>query len=867
MRTAEIKRRWLEFFESKDHVVVPSAPLISQDPNLMFVVAGMVPFIPYMTGIEPAPYKRATSVQKCVRTLDIDEVGKTTRHGTFFQMNGNFSFGDYFKREAIRYAWELLTTSVADGGLGFEKDKLWATVYEGDDESIDLWLEETEIPRQRIQKRGMADNYWSTGQAGPAGPCSEIYFDRGPKYGSEGGPEADEDRYIEIWNLVFMQYQRGDGGTKYEFPILGELPSKNIDTGMGLERVAFLLQDVENIYEIDQIRPLIDLAAELSGKKYGAEESDDVRMRVIADHVRSSLMLMSDGVSPSNEGRGYILRRLLRRVIRAVKLLGIEQPVFDKLINASFEAMVEAYPELKAEFPRVLKAVMAEQKAFLTTLTAGEEVLQQEIANLKTKVLPAEVAFKLHDTFGFPIDLTQEIAEEHGLSINRVDFDALMQQQKSRAQADAKAKRTGGADTEFFSEMRALGKTEFTGYEELETEAKILGVSVVGEELAEIVLDRTSLYAESGGQAADFGHLIIDGLEYEVVDVQKPVRGLISHRVKITNAIPDPGMNVVSRVNESWRLGAAQAHSATHVVHAALRQALGPDALQSGSYNRPGYMRLDFSWNEALSAGAKADIEEISNLAIRSDLAVSASFMNLEDARNWGAIALFGETYDEDVRVVQVGGPWSRELCGGTHVSRSSQIGQVSLVSESSVGSGSRRLEATVGIEGLRQLWQQRDLMKILSEAYKANGDELIEKIKQQQDELKRANKQLADFNMADLKAKLPSLAKSHTDGKLVTDLDVETADQLREIMLSLKGAIGDKAVVVGFAEVAGKPLVAAVVSDSMQQQFRAGDLVQVAATALGGGGGGKADFAQGGGSDMTKISAAKQEIRSILGL
>lgn len=867
MRTAEIKRRWLEFFESKDHVVVPSAPLISQDPNLMFVVAGMVPFIPYMTGIEPAPFQRATSVQKCVRTLDIDEVGKTTRHGTFFQMNGNFSFGDYFKREAIRYAWELLTTSVDKGGLGFDPNKLWATVYEGDEESIELWLEETEIPRERIQKRGMADNYWSTGQAGPAGPCSEIYFDRGPKYGIEGGPVADEDRYIEIWNLVFMQFQRGDGGTKYEFPILGELPSKNIDTGMGLERVAFLLQDVENIYEIDQIRPLIDLAAILAGKKYGANEQDDVRMRIIADHVRSSLMLMSDGVSPSNEGRGYILRRLLRRVIRAVKLLGIEEPVFEQLIRASFEAMVEAYPELRQEFPRVLKSVVAEQKAFLTTLTAGEELLQQEISNLKTKVLPAELAFKLHDTFGFPIDLTQEIAEENGLSVNRVDFDALMQQQKSRAQADARAKRTGGADTEFFSEMRALGKTEFTGYEELETEAKILGISVVGEQLAEVILDRTSLYAESGGQVADFGHLIIDGVEYEVVDVQRPVRGLISHRIKIDSEIPDPGMIAISRVNRSWRLGAAQAHSATHVVHAALRQALGPDALQSGSYNRPGYMRLDFSWNEALTSAARSDIEEISNQAIRSDLAVSASFMNLKDAREWGAIALFGETYDEDVRVIQVGGPWSRELCGGTHVSRSSQIGQVSIVSESSVGSGSRRLEAIVGIEGMRQLWQQRDLMKVLSESYKANGVELIEKIKHQQEELKLANKQLADFRMSALKAKLPELARSHTGGKLVTDLEIEHSDQLREIMLSLRGSIGDMAVIVGFAQIDGKPLVAAAVGDAMQQQFKAGDLVKVAASALGGGGGGKADFAQGGGADTAKILLAKQEIKSILGL
>ena len=365
MKTAEIKRRWLDFFEKKGHTVVPSAPLISQDPTLMFVVAGMVPFIPYMTGVLPAPYARATSVQKCVRTLDIDEVGKTTRHGTFFQMNGNFSFGDYFKKEAIAFAWELLTSKVEDGGLGFDPNRLWATVYQDDDEAIGYWLEQTSIPRERIQKRGMRDNYWSTGQRGPAGPCSEIYYDRGPEYGAEGGPVADEDRYIEIWNLVFMQYERADGGTKDYFEILGDLPKKNIDTGMGLERVAFLLQGVENIYEIDQIRPLIDIAAELSGKKYGANESDDIRMRVVADHIRSALMLMSDGVSPSNEGRGYILRRLLRRSIRALRLIGVSEPSFERLFTASKNAMVEAYPDLEENFSRVLLKRLASAELWM----------------------------------------------------------------------------------------------------------------------------------------------------------------------------------------------------------------------------------------------------------------------------------------------------------------------------------------------------------------------------------------------------------------------------------------------------------------------------------------------------------------------
>ncbi|MGA1507812.1 MAG: alanine--tRNA ligase, partial [Aquiluna sp.] len=510
MKTAEIKRRWLEFFEKKNHTVVPSASLVSQDPTLMFTVAGMVPFIPYMTGLLPAPYERATSVQKCVRTLDIEEVGKTTRHGTFFQMNGNFSFGDYFKKEAISFAWELLTSSVEDGGYGFDKDKLWVTVYKDDEESIQYWLEQTDVPKERIQKRGMADNYWSTGQRGPAGPCSEIYFDRGPEYGVEGGPEADEDRYIEIWNLVFMQYERADGGTKDHFEILGELPKKNIDTGMGLERVAFLLQGVENIYEIDQVKPLIDLVSRLSNKQYGANEIDDVRMRVIADHIRSSLMLMSDGVTPSNEGRGYVLRRLLRRSVRALRLLGIDNPTFDELFTTSYEAMVEAYPELAESFDRVKRAAVQEETGFRKTLETGSVVLAEAISKA-SNLLDGETAFLLHDTYGFPIDLTVEIAGESDLEVDRPRFDELMQEQRDRAKADSKAKKTGGAGLQVYSDFRSTGATDFAGYETLEAEGKVLGLiregsavdSLAQGQLGEVVLDRTSLYAESGGQAAD----------------------------------------------------------------------------------------------------------------------------------------------------------------------------------------------------------------------------------------------------------------------------------------------------------------------------------------------------------------------------
>ena len=869
MKTAEIKRRWLDFFEKKGHTIVPSAPLISQDPTLMFVVAGMVPFIPFMTGVLPAPYARATSVQKCVRTLDIDEVGKTTRHGTFFQMNGNFSFGDYFKKEAIGFAWELLTSKVEDGGLGFDPEKLWATVYQDDEEAISYWLEQTSIPRERIQKRGMRDNYWSTGQRGPAGPCSEIYFDRGPAYGAEGGPEADEDRYIEIWNLVFMQYERADGGTKDHFEILGELPKKNIDTGMGLERVAFILQGVENIYEIDQIRPLIDIAAELSGKKYGALEADDVRMRVVADHIRSALMLMSDGVNPSNEGRGYILRRLLRRSIRALRLIGVNQPSFERLFTASKNAMVEAYPDLEENFPRVLRSALAEEVGFGRTLDAGTLVLEQAISEAKG-TLSGETAFLLHDTYGFPIDLTVEIAEENGLTVDRDGFTALMSEQKQRAKEDAKSKKVGAAGLQVYSEFRSKGETQFLGYETLETDGRVLGLIREGEtvaslsegQLGELFIDRTSLYAESGGQAADAGRIYGDGFELEVLDVQKPVKGLFSHKVRVVRGEVKLDEKAATVVDPQWRLGAAQAHSATHVVHAALRQVLGPEALQSGSFNKPGYMRLDFSWSQALSEATKSEIEEVSNLAIRSDLAVSAQFMSVPEAKAWGAIALFGETYDEQVRVVQVGGPWSRELCGGTHVSRSSQIGLVSVIGESSVGSGARRIEAMVGLDALRALTQERDMIRRLAAEFKAQPTDLEQRISDSLEELRLANKRISELESAQAMSQLPKLLEQAQEiaGHKVLGAVLQgvSADQLRSLAMRAREELGSASVIVlGSSNDGSATVMCAVGPDAIASGVKAGDLAKIASAALGGGGGGKPDLAQGGGPNVQKLSEA----------
>jgi alanyl-tRNA synthetase len=875
LKTAEIRRRWLDYFASKDHEIVPSASLISEDPTLMFTVAGMVPFIPYMTGLVPAPYKRATSVQKCVRTLDIEEVGKTTRHGTFFQMNGNFSFGDYFKKEAIAYAWEFLTSSQAKGGLEIDPELLWVTVYQDDDESIKIWRDVANVPLERIQKRGMKDNYWSTGQPGPAGPCSEIYYDRGPAYGSEGGPEADENRYIEIWNLVFMQFERGQGTGKDSFEILGELPSKNIDTGMGLERVAFLMQGVDNLYEIDEVRPVLDLAAKLSGKTYGADADDDVRLRVVADHVRSALMLIGDGVTPANDARGYVVRRLLRRAVRAMRLLGVETPVFKELFSASKNAMKASYPELETDFERILRTAVNEEEAFLRTLNSGLLVLDEEIAKAKdskSSSLTGESVFLLHDTYGFPVDLTFEIAQEAGLEIDKDKFTSLMNVQRQRAKDDAKQKRSTNADLSVYGEFRSLGVTKFTGYEELVSGAKVIGLirhGLVVKELkegdvAEVLLDETSFYAESGGQDSDSGFITGDGLSLEVLDVQKPVKGLVSHSVIVKRGSVSVGSKVSTEVSPEWRLGAAQAHSATHVVHAALRQVLGPQALQSGSYNKPGYMRLDFSWSEALSQATKTEIEEVTNLAIRQDLAVSAQFMSVKEAKDFGAVALFGETYDENVRVIQIGGPWSRELCGGTHVSRSSQVGLVSVIGEASVGSGSRRLEAFVGFEAFQALAAERALVATLSESFKVPREQLIEKIQSTVEELKAAQRKLALLSMDQLIARLPSLsqlAKSIGDSKavLVNVGHVESADQVRELAVALRDKLEPANAVAVMAGIYGGKivLVIATTKNAREAGISSGKLVKEASAILGGGGGGKDDIAQGGGPDLEKLDEA----------
>ncbi len=890
MQTAEIRRRWLTFFEQRGHVVVPSAPLVSSDPRLMFVVAGMVPFIPYLSGQQTPPYQRATTVQKCLRTLDIDEVGKTSRHGTFFQMNGNFSFGDYFKEQAIAWAWELIVTEQSNGGYGFDPDKIWVTVYQDDAEAADLWRRIAGLPDARIQRRGKKDNYWHTGVPGPGGPSSEIYVDRGPEYGPEGGPVVDEDRYLEFWNLVFMQHELSAVRAKDDFDVAGDLPNRNIDTGMGLERVAYVLQGVDNMYEIDEIYPVIERAAELSGARYGADPQDDVRLRVVADHVRSALMLIGDGVTPGNEARGYVLRRLIRRAVRSMRLLGVDAPSLPELLPVSLERMTDTYPELGPGFDRISQIAFAEEDAFRRTLVAGTTILDLAVRDTKSAgagvpgplTLSADRAFQLHDTYGFPIDLTLEMAAEQGLQVDRDGFGRLMAEQRERAKADSRAKKGGHVDTAVWRDLRGHGPTEFRAYQDLECEAGVLGIVRDGAlvpaagpgQTVQVVLDRTPFYAESGGQVADEGTISADGVRLKVVDVQRPVQGLLAHTVEVVEGELTTGLAVRAAVDLDWRVSACQAHSGTHVVHAALREVLGPTALQSGSYNKPGYLRLDFAWGSGLDPATRSEVEEVANRAVRRDLPVTATLMPLPEARDLGALALFGETYDDDVRVVEIGGAWSRELCGGTHVRHSSQIGALTLIGESSVGAGVRRVEALVGLDALHYLGRERALVAGLADQLKVPPAELPDRVAALVTRVREAEKEVERLRQAQILQAAAGLASSARDVFGVAFVGHQaaagiTAEDLRSLVLDVRGRLaGDRpGVVAGTAVTNGRPLVVVATNEPARERgVRAGDLVRAAAQALGGGGGGRDDVAQGGGTDVSQTGEALHRVEHAVG-
>ena len=888
MESAEIRSRWLRFFESDNrqgltHTVVPSASLIADDPNLLLVNAGMVPFKPYFLGEVTPPYKRATSVQKCVRTLDIDEVGKTTRHASFFQMCGNFSFGDYFKEGAIALAWELLTRPIADGGYGFPEEKLWVTVYLDDDEAADIWHKQIGVPKERIQRRDMADNFWSMGVPGPCGPCSEIYYDRGPAYGVEGGPIADENRYLEVWNLVFMQNERGAGGGKDGYPILGELPAKSIDTGLGLERTAALLQGVENIYEIDTTIQILNLASELTGVKYGASEKSDVSLRVIADHARTSAMLIGDGVTPGNEGRGYVLRRMMRRTIRNMRLLGSMDPIMSELTVAAIGAMGPQYPELVSDKNRILAVSASEEESFLQTLKSGTQIFDVSSAALKkskSSVLPGEDVFKLHDTYGFPFDLTLEMAREEGLSVDEDGFRRLMKEQKDRAKADAKSKKSGHTDVSVYRSIADKnGKTEFLGYTNISSESKLTGILVDGLGVSsavegddvEIILNRTPFYAEGGGQLADGGRITLSsGAVIEIDDVQSPVPGVSVHRGRVLNGNVQVGSEALAEIDSERRSAISRAHTATHMVHKAFREVLGETATQAGSENSPGRFRFDFPATGAVSASVLDDVESRVNALLLDNLEVTAESMSQAKAKEIGAMALFGEKYGDVVRVVSVG-DWARELCGGTHVERSGQLGVVKLLGESSIGAGVRRVEALVGVDAYKFLAREHTLLNSLTDLIKGSrAEELPERISDLLNKMKEIEKELATVRSAQALSQVGDLAKSATTinghtfiGSVMSD--GVSGDDLRKIAIDLRSDHSNSVIAL-LSNNDGKPVLVVAVSDqSRAAGVKAGALVKIGSTVLGGGGGGKDDFAQGGGTDATKsldaIAAISQSL------
>ncbi|POM23240.1 Alanine--tRNA ligase [Actinomadura rubteroloni] len=883
MESAEVARRFLNFFAERGHTVVPSASLIAEDPTLLLVPAGMVPFKPYFLGQRTPPSPRMTSAQKCVRTPDIEEVGKTTRHATFFQMLGNFSIGDYFKEQAIPFAWELLTRSRDDGGFGFPEEKLWVTVYTDDDEAQDLWHRGVGVPLERIQRRGLADNYWHMGVPGPGGPCSEIYYDRGPEHGREGGPVADEDRYLEVWNLVFMQKQLGTVRSKVDFDVVGDLPSRNIDTGMGLERMAAILQGVDNIYETDTLWRVLERAAELTGAKYGADHRADVSLRVIADHVRSGTMMVADGIRPGNEGRGYVLRRILRRSVRNLRLLGGQDAgLMHALTDVAIAAMGEQYPDLVRTAANIHTVIDAEEESFLQTLRTGTAIFDTAVAETRSAgagALPGAQAFKLHDTYGFPIDLTLEMAAEQGLRVDEDGFRRLMAEQRDRAKKDAREKKTGNLDVSVLDELltRSGGRVDFTGYGAVTGDARVVGLIIDGANVAaagegtevEVVLDRTPFYAEGGGQLADHGAITFgSGARVEVRDVQTPLAGLIVHRGTVVSGEARVGDTAFAEVDVERRRAISRSHTATHMVHAGFRRALGESAAQAGSENSPGRFRFDFTASGAVPPSVLRDVEDEVNAVLIEDLDVRWFNTSIDEARAMGALALFGEKYGDEVRVVEVG-DYSRELCGGTHVASSGQLGLVKVLGESSIGAGVRRVEALVGVDAFRFLARESVLVAQLAEQMKVRKEQLPERVSGIVARLREAEKELEKLRSQQVLAVAGSLADGAADLGGVAFVghrvpDGTGADDLRKLAADVRGRLSGRPAVVMVAGVPkDRPVVVIAVSEGARERgLKAGALVGVAARTLGGGGGGKDDMAQGGGSDAAAIGDALAAVR-----
>ena len=846
----EIRGAFTSFFAERAHSVVPSASLIPHDPTLLFTVAGMVPFKPYFLGDEAAPYSRAVSVQKCVRAggkhNDLDDVGRTKRHLVFFEMLGNFSFGDYFKSDAIPWAWELVTER-----LGFDGDRLWITVHESDDEAEAIWHDQIGVPMDRIQRLGDKDNFWQAGDTGPCGPCSEIHIDRGPSFGPDGGPLNDPhgDRFMEFWNLVFMQYNQAQDRSRTA------LPRPSIDTGAGLERILALRQGVDSVWETDVLFPLVDRASSLTGASYVPGDyghRDSFSLRVLAEHARSSTMLINDGVFPSNEGRGYVLRRIIRRAIRHAFLLGTEKLVMPSLSEIAIDVMGRAYPDLHGNRDFILGVLTKEEERFRHTLKTGLAILEDGISD-GTQVLSGSSAFLLHDTYGFPLELTQEIASERGVEVDTAGFDTEMQEQRRRAK---EARRSGRADEDRVESYRAVmeqhGTTDFVGYTHDTAQSTVLAVVAGDDGTVEVFLDHTPFYAESGGQVGDTGRIYCADFEVDVLDTTFALPGLRRHVCRAVRGEVEEGASVTATIDVAARTATRRNHTGTHVLHWALRSVLGEHVKQAGSLVSPDRLRFDFSHYAALTPDEIRRIEDLANREVLANTGVDAFETSKDEALAAGAIAFFGDKYGDTVRVLRAGS--SVELCGGTHVSATGDIGTIKIVSEGSIGSNLRRIEAVTGANTVRLVQGYDDVLARASALVGAKPEDLvggverrIEELRAAQDEVKALRARLASGRAAELSAGAEA-------GTVVQRIDGLTANDLRDLAIAVRQQGVPVVVLCGITDTGGVSLVAAV---SQGIDVQAGDLIKEAARSVGGGGGGKGDVATAGGKNPDGIDEA----------
>ncbi len=856
----QLRRAFTSFFEQRGHTVVPSAKLIPHDPTVLFTVAGMVPFKPYFTGDETPPYTRAVSVQKCARAggkhNDLDDVGRTARHLVFFEMLGNFSFGDYFKADAIPYAWDFVTEV-----LGFDPDRLWVTVHEGDDEAEEIWLDVSGLPAERVQRMGDKDNFWQMGETGPCGPCSEIYFDKGPAFGPDGGPAyGGDERYLEFWNLVFMQFDQAADGTRTP------LPRPSIDTGAGLERMLCLLQGVDAVWDTDVMRPLIDAASSLTGRSYGGDERTSVSLRILAEHARSGAMLVNDGVWPSNDGRGYVLRRIIRRAVRHAFLLGSEHLVMPPMVERAIEVMGEAYPDLVGNRDLITGVMAREEEQFRRTLRNGLLILEDELAGIaRGGTLPGSVAFTLHDTHGFPLELTEEITLERGVSVDHAGFEAEMAEQRRRAK---EARKAGGLDEDRLAEYRGIleqfGQTGFTGYHEDESTARVLAVLPNDDGTVEIFLDRTPFYAESGGQVGDTGTITGETGTADVLDTTFAMPGLRRHLARITSGIVSAGQEATAAVDAARRNAIRKNHTATHLLHWALREVLGEHVKQQGSLVAPDRLRFDFSHFAALSAEEIEAVEWLVNREVLANEPVVATEMPKSEAEARGAIAFFGDKYGDLVRVLEAG-RHSLEFCGGTHVRATGDIGTVKIVSEGSIGSGIRRIEAVTGEATVALL--QRDERQLAEAARLLNttSDAVVEGLEKKLGELDDLRRELKALKAKAALGQAASLAAGAVDGVVVARVDGLAAGELRDLAAAVRQQPGVRAVVLAGATDTGGAAMAAAVTPGAG--LVAGDLVKPAFAAIGGGGNTKGDLVSAGGKHAAGVDEALAIARAAAGL